>query len=341
MNVIHYIRNNAKVSVNYGAVRAYILDIPLEFAKHIVENRHPKQRKISAKTATVRRLVRELDTGDWDEYASDPMHFDSDGYCTQGQHRCQALLNSTAKRIPNQMVYVFRDRERAMKTASKLDQTSRIRNLGDSAIIGDVQDVFSSADEVEKALIGAIYFRCCHFDTQAYREATTFQRADFVRDEWIANKKELYKSLLRIYRAIAKRSKGLLAAIVYCMEENPKGTFAFFSAALNNDQIIDGEISVQAKFLYDYIVNRANNGSAETEREDVFRAIRYFNAWLVGEELKAHAPYIPFDTVGRGQTPIPVPIKQSRESLKKLSAKERANMIRKAAHYGRAKADRK
>jgi hypothetical protein len=291
-----------------GGATLYSVNIPRRMAEVVLANPHPQQRKLSRISLHINRLVNLMDSGEWNPLASDCMHFDKQGRCLQGQHRLTALIESTQPEILNQLVIVHSSDEGAMNVAQLLDQSIRTRNIADAGRMGGKL----STDEANSQLLSAVALNRLAFDFGMYKLLPVIRRANIAVD-MRNEERELFDKTVELFQDIPKlRSKALVASAIECMRaaNGNDRAYKFFHAVGNLQPTIDGAFNPQANLLITYLrdgkSHHKRSGEAK-EREDIYRCIRYYNAYCKGEVFDKHPPY----NSGGGKRPatyIPEPV---------------------------------
>lgn len=306
-DVIKAIKTEAKTTMPLsGGATLYLMNIPRRMAQAIINNPHPQQRKLSRMGLHIQRLINLMDSGEWNPLASDAMHFDTQGRCLQGQHRLTALLDSKQSELSNQLVIVHASDEAAMAVAQLLDQSLRVRNIADASRMGGKL----SHEESNRTLLSGIVLNRLGFDFTLFKQLPIIRRANVavkMRDE----EPELFQQTVKLFQETKKyRSKPLVAAAIECMRDNPEAAYDFFYAVGNGEPAVKGTFSPQVNLLLTFLQDgrvKSRGKGENLEREIIFRAIRYFNAWRMGEVFKAHVPYSS-GTSGRRMSQIPNPV---------------------------------
>jgi hypothetical protein len=309
-DIIKSIKTGAKASMPLpGGATLYTVDIPRRMAQEILNNPHPQQRKLQKAGLHITRLINLMDSNEWNPLASDAMHFDPQGRCLQGQHRLTALVESKKGDLLDQLVIVHASDDAAMAVAQLLDQSLRTRNIADAGRMGGNL----TSEEANRTLLSAVVLNRLGFDFGMFKLLPVTRRANLAV-EMRNDERELFDRTVELFTNTPKlRSKALLSAAIECMrKDNGSGNaYEFFHAVGNLEPAIKGEFSPQANLLISYLRDgkkNGNKGGEAKEREDIYRCIRYYNAWRRGEEFDKNPPYTTGKKGVRSATAIPTPV---------------------------------
>lgn len=257
-----------RVVLDNGTIMV-VCDINRAKADFIMGRVHKQQRKL--RKGHVQRIVREMEQGRFN-LTGDPFHFDSCGFCINGQHRAAAVLQSG---LPiNDAVVLL-----GMETGS-------IMHLDTGAMPRSGADAMHMASglSVSPQVFAAVILEHCDFKAQVRAKLSKSEQAEIVaRCEYL---EELGKLRSAGVASGMGTPGGVLAAALRCMKVNKKQAYTFFLNALRNEHAVEGTLQDALRILSTAIFNSKKDHGYEAARDLGARCIKAWNAFRSGTAIQ-------------------------------------------------------
>lgn len=254
----------------YKVDTAKIADFDPGFAQALLDNPHPRQRKMQPNKVT--QFARDMSSGDWMN-SGDPVRVDPELRLIDGQHRCAAVVMSgiTLHEVPFMMIH---DPDAFLA----FDQATP-RKLSDQMHMAGIH-ITNNARHASTCMAGIIYE---HLDFKP-RKLTRPEQHDIISqfpEQWVTRIEDLQKQ--------GRVTAGIAGAFIRCMRRNETEAVKFFHAFIENRPVINGQFDSNLQLLSTWFLEskHVRGKSAEGwKKECASRCIRAWNAYRKGTQLQ-------------------------------------------------------
>lgn len=207
-------------------------ELPIDFCERALETAKGKNRNISRHT--VEMLARMMQEGQWCSKVGNDIHFHTEGWLANGQHRLAAAVK-TGIPLKNVLVHIGLTNNDILAI-----DTHRKRSVSDNAIMSGItvpnkHTAFSIVTARLQYLSGDIGFR---------KNITDFEK----RDEYVANKFYIDEAVKIANNTSSKSQSGIPTlqsvyggVISLCLEKNEEKTRAFCDAVKKGTSLSRGD----------------------------------------------------------------------------------------------------